>query len=331
MKILGINISHDASSCLIEDGKVLYFKQEERLSRRKHHQYKFGKGDQHLLQFQDILLSHTDEVDYVIYSRHGFHDYRYSHDRGHFFNRLKTELDSQLKIRYKKSLMSMFDHHVYHACSGYYFSPFEEAACLVIDGGGGYNRYIDDALEIESIYHITPDSITPKYKHYRGGRWERGEDKSIISPSVGPAFLFNVISAGIGYDNHGHSAGKVMGLSTYGIIDDDKPWFHTEYGLPVTTVSVDPDDYNAVDFNERANLCRKLQEESFKMTVFLIEKAIDLTGSKNIILSGGYALNCLNNGRYLEHFKGINFFADPVPDDAGTSLGAALYLFSKLK
>lgn len=323
MRILGINISHDASSCLVEDGEVIYFKQEERLSRRKHHEYKLGKVDQHLIHFNDLLLSYTDEVDYVIYSRY--------YGRDQYFQRIKKEIDSQLKVKFKKSICSPVNHHIYHANSAFYFSEFDEAACIVIDGGGAISRAIQ-GYEIESIFHCTKNQITLKHGHLNG-RLNK-HDNVIATSSVGPSYLFNVISASLGYKDHGFAAGKVMGLSTYGIITDDTPWFHTEYGFPVTTCSLNPEDYkkDLDTFQDRANLCRKLQEESFNITVKIIEKAIKITGSKNIILSGGYALNCLNNYRYLQHFgKDINIFVDPIPDDSGTSLGAALHLYNKLK
>ena len=62
------------------------------------------------------------------------------------------------------------------------------------------------------------------------------------------------------------------------------------------------------------------------MTIKLIEKALSYSNSKNIVLSGGYALNCVNNYDYVKHFKDYNFFIDPIAHDGGISMGAALWL-----
>ena len=81
----------------------------------------------------------------------------------------------------------------------------------------------------------------------------------------------------------------------------------------------------AAAYAKRANPNRIKKEENFKRTCELIEQAVDYRGLKNIILTGGVALNCVNNFKYVQKFKDINFFIDPVPHDAGTAIGVALY------
>ena len=73
----------------------------------------------------------------------------------------------------------------------------------------------------------------------------------------------------------------------------------------------------------KADIANKLQEESLKHTKRLITKAVEISGCKNVVLSGGYALNCLNNYQYLDIDPEINLYVDPVCYDAGTALGAA--------
>ena len=91
--------------------------------------------------------------------------------------------------------------------------------------------------------------------------------------------------------------GKAMGLSSYG------------------------NDLGKKD----EDLAKQVQISTEKYTVDLIEKALTYNNTKNVILSGGYALNCVNNYKYTKHFKNINFFVDPCPHDGGTSLGAAVW------
>ena len=74
-----------------------------------------------------------------------------------------------------------------------------------------------------------------------------------------------------------------------------------------------------------------LQSTCNNDTIDLIEHAITYSDCKNIVLSGGYALNCVNNYRYLDEFPKHNFFVDPNPGDSGTSTGAAIWLHFYLK
>lgn len=78
------------------------------------------------------------------------------------------------------------------------------------------------------------------------------------------------------------------------------------------------------------SLANKLQEETYKHTVRLIKKSLKLTKKKNIILSGGYFLNCVNNYKYLKEFPNVNFYIDPIAHDGGTAIGAAQYIWYKL-
>jgi len=73
------------------------------------------------------------------------------------------------------------------------------------------------------------------------------------------------------------------------------------------------------------DLAKQVQEVTEEYTINLIEKALTLGNTKNIILSGGYALNCVNNYKYTQYFKNVNFFIDPCPHDGGTALGAAVW------
>ena len=110
---------------------------------------------------------------------------------------------------------------------------------------------------------------------------------------------FDKACASLGYKN-GHSAGKVMGLSSYAYCKE-------KYNL----------DYDKVE------IAKKVQEKTFEETCELIDQAKHM--NNNILLSGGYFLNCSNNFKYVEKYPDLNFFVDPIPHDAGTAIGVALY------
>ena len=111
----------------------------------------------------------------------------------------------------------------------------------------------------------------------------------------GMAFEEATIAAGF---KDANDAGKLMGLSSYA---------HDANKYPL--------DY------EKVKIAKEVQEKTFYDTCKLIEKA----KSKNIIMSGGYFLNCSNNFKYVEKYPHLNFFIDPIPHDAGTAIGAAIY------
>jgi carbamoyltransferase len=369
MKILGINISHHASSCLIEDGNVLYFLEEERISRIKEHCYLFN-GE--CAFFIDRLKSFTTHVDYVIFSSFGreigggsdkYDQYDQDPDKylvDKLVNQIKESGVSIGEVVFQKN-----EHHLYHASNAFYGSGFDDAVCLIMDGGGAL--YGGDDLyrltgkensryrEIETYYEFSYDK-EPKslHKHYS---LESDYDiphvykneNNVFSTTRSNGGLFNILGSVLGFDS-GRDAGKVMGLSSYAKNDrhdvvgwyEEIDWFIEKDGEWITSPEVkmenfeDKRPFKKFSFEEsdlrlKANLAKKLQDETLKHTNKLIEKALKLSNSRNIVLSGGYSLNCVNNFKYLQELPSdVNIFIDPISNDSGTSMGAAKYLWYKL-
>ena len=127
---------------------------------------------------------------------------------------------------------------------------------------------------------------------------------SLCLPSNG--MNFSNMSVSLGCDDYGRSAGKVMGMASY---------------------SSNPQIPNVFS---RHTMAQKLEIDALEHSKTVIQKAIDLVPDcKNIVLSGGYSLNCTNNYKYLQAFPDYQFFVDPVPHDGGTAVGAALDLWRK--
>ena len=117
---------------------------------------------------------------------------------------------------------------------------------------------------------------------------------------------FSNMSVTLGCDPVGRGAGKVMGMASY---------------------SSEPQIPNVFSKHTTAQLC---ELESLKHAKTVIQKAIDYKPDvKNIVLSGGYSLNCTNNYKYLQAFPEHNFFVDPIPHDGGTAVGSALDYWRK--
>ena len=218
------------------------------------------------------------------------------------------------------------EHHYFHAVCGSYLSPYDECIVITWDGGGFQTHFTDwpNYQEIECIYHYKNNEVKPLYKRYSNHRFVNdlsmrcfenwGEDSCVCyedetqiingvesvftsMPSMG--MNFSNMSYALGCDEQGRAAGKVMGMASY--------------GKPV---------WNVWSKHTTAN---KLEHDSLEHAKTVIQKAIDLVPDcKNIVLSGGFSLNCTNNYKYLQAFPEHQFFVDPIPHDGGTAVGAAV-------
>ena len=113
---------------------------------------------------------------------------------------------------------------------------------------------------------------------------------------------FSQMSVALGADEIGTGAGKVMGMASY-----------------CSSIS-------ATGMFNNFSTAQELEERTFDESIKVIQNAIDRNPDcKNIVLSGGYSLNCTNNYRYLDAFPEHQFFVDPIPHDGGTAAGAALW------
>tara|TARA_R110000803_G_scaffold36262_2_gene77944 strand:+ start:75 stop:1001 length:927 start_codon:yes stop_codon:yes gene_type:complete len=303
VKILSINISHHPSICLYENNKILEFYNEERFILKKNYQ-----PNNKTELYQSILQKVKHKPDVVVYSSYG---------RNLEYTETTDEMIIKTLQKQLNNPVYFFDikkHHLYHAISAFYFSKFEEAIAIIVDAGGACENYIP-YQEIESIYSINKKNIVPIYKHntcYRSYDSIKIKTKSYSSLKYVNGVLnkfsnesrggidFNEACRDIGYSNDGDNAGKVMGLSSYAYTDK-------KYAL----------DYDKV------NIAKNVQEKTFVETCELIDMA--LGKSNNIVLSGGYFLNCSNNFKYVKKYPDLNFFVDPIAHDGGTAIGAALY------
>ena len=232
------------------------------------------------------------------------------------------------------------EHHMYHAYSGYFLSPFfekgEDAMAIAWDGGGAkcLHEEYPNYQEIESIWRCSFEdkAVTPQWKKMSNHR-ELGSLASKYFPNMyydsahcitdlkvndestrnidtvftsfpSSGMNFSNMSYAFGADTHGRAAGKVMGMASYGRLLPDRP-----------------------DRFDRHIVAQMCEEESFKNACNVIRRAMELNPKcHNLVLSGGFSLNCTNNYRYLQEFPELNIFVDPVPHDGGTAVGAAFWL-----
>ena len=244
-------------------------------------------------------------------------------DADHDFNQLFANQFDKDHVNFEWKI----EHHLYHAICGSHFSPYDESIVITMDGGGvrSYFEEYPGYQEIECIWHHKGETITPLWKKLSNHRqvadlqgeyfenWgencchtkedyeEKIDGVDVVFTSMpSNGMNFSNMSYALGCDDQGRAAGKVMGMASYG---DLLPNVYTRHAV-----------------------AQMLELDSFRATCGTIQKAIDyLPDVKNIVLSGGYALNCTNNAKYLREFPDHQFFVDPIPHDGVTAVGAALH------
>jgi len=185
------------------------------------------------------------------------------------------------------------------------------------------------------------------------GEGEEGTHEFILDESAGITKAYEAVTQYCGWAPI--EAGKTMGLFPYGKPNDKIPQIYSDNGglatwktadrdviVPTypngavvnegryeflnTSVDVDKDDLTLLE--NRRDMAYAIQTESQQMVLDLIRKAVKISGNKNVVLSGGYGLNCVANYWYLDQLKGegINLYVEPVSNDAGTAIGAAYYI-----
>ena len=224
------------------------------------------------------------------------------------------------------------EHHYFHAVCASHLSPYDESIVITWDGGGFQSHFEDwpGYQEIESIWHAVGNKVTPIWKRYSNHRMandisqrlfgqfgenccecyeeEEYEMDNVVSvftsmPSMG--MNFSNMSYALGADEKGRAAGKVMGMASYSEMQD-KVW-------------------------TKHSVAQRLEHDSLEHSCGIIQNAINrLPNVKNIVLSGGYSLNCTNNYKYLQRFPDHQFFVDPIPHDGGPAVGCALDYWRKI-
>lgn len=185
------------------------------------------------------------------------------------------------------------DHHLCHAAGAFYNSNFSNAISIVLDGIGSKLNNIGETYSsyncsYPNIFNIIEKRYTNDFKSLGG--------------------LYAEYSEHLGFKPGDFHAGKTMGLSSYGKKDK------LEYS---------EETKNMKDFKKSANLAKTLQNYLEEKTIELIDDCLSKTNVRNVCLSGGVVLNCVNNYNIIKTFKDVNFYFEPVGHDAGTSIGVA--------
>lgn len=356
MYILGINaVFHDSSACILKDGKLLAAAEEERFTHIKHGKRPIPFSTYELPYHAiDYCLSvagiHLNEVDKIAYS----FDPALLADN---LNELETSIPfapdrpkkedgkaewdplflsyiinapRQLAHGYPHHLQKRFvgakvslekwnyvEHHVAHAASAFFPSPFSEAAVLTIDGRG--------------------EKITTSY--YVGQGKELTKVSEVMMPhSLG--LLYEDVTSYLGF-LHSSDEYKVMALASYG-----KPVYLDEFRSMIQLGKNGKYEINDTRLEERFGRARKKDEpflEKHFNIAHSLQKALEETvlelvnwfqketKQQNLCMAGGVALNCVLNSVIRDYGNFRNIWVQPASGDSGTALGAALWVDAQNK
>ena len=347
MKILGISAYyHDSAACLVVDGEVVAAAQEERFTRKKHDQAFPTNAITYCLS---AVRCNPEEIDYIVFYDKPFLKFErlletYLAYAPIGFQSFATALPVWLQDKlFQKSVISnalknlwgkkidwstrllFSEHHLSHAASAFYPSPFEEAAVLTMDGVGEW----------------TTTSLAVG----------KGSDLKVLKEIHFPHSLGLLYSAITYYTGFKVNSGeyKVMGLAPYGepkyakLIKDhlidikedgsfalDMSYFNYCTGLTMTNAKFDqlfggPRRKEESLLTQREmDLAASIQAVTEEVVIKLARGIQKSTSMKNLCLAGGVALNCVANGKLLREKIFENIWIQPAAGDAGGAVGAAL-------
>jgi carbamoyltransferase len=353
MRVVGISaFYHDSAAALVCDGEIVAAAQEERFTRKKHDSRFPGHALDYCLSEAGIGLDQVDLVafydkpllkferlleTYLAFAPRGFQSFKMAIPiwlREKLF--LKDLLQKQLQqhrpdFDWDERLV-FSEHHLSHAASAYFPSPYESAAVLTLDGVGEWATSSlalghDNRLEVIKEIHF-PHSLGLLYSaftYYVGFKVNSGEYKLMgLAPYGEPRY------AGVILD-------KLVDLKDDGSFRLDLDYFNYCVGLTMTNSRFDrlfgqpprtPEQLLTPFHMDIAASVQKVTEEiMLRMTRAVARE----TGERNLCLAGGVALNCVANGKILRDGQFDGIWIQPAAGDAGGSVGAALCAYHLYK
>ena len=364
--IAAITRGHNAGVCLLKDGEIVFSIEEERLSRRKYDGGPYASMLK-ILEYTDkidyLVVAHTQSLDQTA----GRVDYSGDDVYTGLARKLKLIDHKITTLPHPQVIDLSFQHHKLHAACAFYRSGFETATAVIVDGAGTFiplqiGPEQTTGYETESIFECAyPAIIQTVYKHIgtRGPNpsgivIQKENDKeftSVITDTAGIVKVYEAVTQYCGFSSI--EAGKTMGLFPYGKENPNIPELfnhsskvsHSNRNIIIPTYPngaivnselyeelSDSDADDVTTLQNRRDLAYACQKQTQKQVADLIRTAVETIGNKNIVVSGGYGLNCVANYYYLEELKDldINLYVEPISNDAGTAIGAALWFYHEI-
>tara|TARA_B100000767_G_C19763843_1_gene536483 strand:+ start:1066 stop:2904 length:1839 start_codon:yes stop_codon:yes gene_type:complete len=347
MYILGVSaFYHDSAACLLKDGEIIAAAQEERFTRKKHDSSFPHQAIKYCLKEANIIASQIDNVvfyekpfvkferlleTYLAFAPKGFISFAKAmpvwiknklFQKSVLIKEFKTTLDEN--INWQERLL-FSEHHLSHAASAFYPSPYENAAVLTLDGVGEWTTTslaIGKGRDLKVIKEIHfPHSLGLLYSaftYYTGFKVNSGEYKVMGLAPYGEPRYADLIRE------------KLIKIADDGSFQLDMSYFNYATGLTMTNKKFDalfggpPRTSESKITQREMDLAASIQKVTEDILIQIAKGIARDTGEKNLCLAGGVALNCVANGILLREKIFDNIWIQPAAGDAGGALGAAL-------
>ena len=343
--ILGISsFYHDSSAVLLKDGEIIAAAQEERFSREKFDNSFPTNAIDYCLSFEGISLSQINAVGF-------YEDHHIKFDRiyntflsnpNNFFKglrRLKKWVNT--KFFTEKLLMKNLtgyegplyfsQHHMSHAISAFFPSPYEEATILVIDGVGewscttiAHGKENKIKLIAEQRFPHSIGFLYSSFTQYLGFKVDSGEYKLMgLAPYGEPKFVDQIKSNIVSFDSKGQIK---LSLEKFDFLNGTKminQKFEKVFGRPRLKEGEEIEQFHM-------DIAKSIQVVIEEIIYNVASYAVELTSCRNLVMAGGVALNCVNNGKLLKSDLIDKLWVQPCSGDAGGALGAALATYASV-
>jgi len=347
MYILGVSaFYHDSAACLLKDGEIIAAAQEERFTRKKHDAGFPSNAIRYCLKEAGIAAKDIDNVvfyekpfvkferlleTYLAFAPKGFRSFAKAmpvwikdklFQKSALIKEFRSTIDDDVNWR---ELLLFSEHHLSHAASAFYPSPFESAAVLTLDGVGewtttslaiGKGRNLNVVKEIHFPHSL--GLLYSAFTYYTGFRVNSGEYKVMGLAPYGEPRYADLIRE------------KLITVADDGSFQLDMSYFDYATGLTMTNKKFDalfggPPRTSETELTQREmDLAASVQKVTEDIVLELARGIAKETGERNLCLAGGVALNCVANGILFREKIFDNIWIQPAAGDAGGALGAAL-------
>jgi len=345
--ILGVSaFYHDSAAALVVDGEIVAAAQEERFTRKKHDpafpvnaidyclaeaglkpsQFDYvGFYDKPMRKFERLLET------YLAYAPGGFRSFKQAIP---VWLKEKLFLPKEMRRGLRNEYGGRFvftDHHESHAASAFFPSPFDDAAIMTLDGVGewsttclgvGRGNRIDLTREIRFPHSI--GLLYSAFTYYTGFRVNSGEYKVMgLAPYGRPVYRDQILE-------------QMLDLKEDGSFHMDMSFFNYCQGLTMTSEKFHrafggpPREPESQVTQREMDLAASVQAVTEEVMLRTAKSLYEETGSKNLVMAGGVALNCVGNGRILREGPFDQIWIQPAAGDAGGALGTALFIWHQL-
>lgn len=345
--ILGISaFYHDSAAALVVDGEIVAAAQEERFTRKKHDEAFPTNAVAFCLQQAGLTIDQVDWVTfyekplltfdrlletYLAFAPRGFSSFKaaipvWLKQKLH----LRREIAKQLGMSNPRRLL-FTEHHISHAASAFFPSPYERAAILTVDGVGEWATAsfgVGEGNKITLTHELRfPHSLGLLYSaftYFCGFRVNSGEYKLMgLAPYGEPRYADLILQ-------------HLVDLKPDGSFRMDQSYFNYCDGLAMTSPKFDalfggpPRKPESAISQREMDLAASVQQVTEDILLRIARHLHQQTGAKHLVLAGGVALNCVANGRILREGPFESVWIQPAAGDAGGSLGAALFTWHQI-